>query len=239
MRSTAPPPWSFHLKSLVKTRSALWCVSATVLLWLTVLGCRPPAVMPPADDKASVDDLVTRTVKVYASCTNKRGTGSGVVLEGGPSHLVVATADHVVDGEDCTVGIQAADGKLFHVFKVEHDAEHDVAILRTLLGWTTPSLLARQAELGESVVTTGYPSDLLVSRTKLTVTRGHVAAMYESRGGKFRFTAPIRPGSSGGPVWSRSGDLLGLVVSGYDRYGIPMDGNYYAAASDWVVKLAY
>jgi S1-C subfamily serine protease len=81
---------------------------------------------------------------------------------------------------------------------------------------TTASLPLRQGQnvvLGESVTNVGFPlSGLLANNPNLT--RGNVSARGGMKGsmGLFTFSAPVQPGSSGGPVVSDAGELLGVTV---------------------------
>ena len=68
--------------------------------------------------------------------------------------------------------------------------------------------------LGEAVTNVGYPLSGLLA-TSPNLTRGNVSARAGLKGslGLFQFSAPIQPGSSGGPVVSDGGELLGVTVS--------------------------
>ena len=183
--------------------SCISCVATKITYVPGVHGPRPP-----------VDALLDRTVKVNAMCDVGSGSGSGVIIEGEKTHLTVATAEHVIAGENCKYSIETNDGETFVVYRHVSWKRADVAVLITLGGHFYPKVKMRKARLGEPVVTTGYPSDLLAMDTVKTVTRGNVAARYEGKNrASFRITAPIRPGSSGGPCWSKEGALLGLTVS--------------------------
>lgn len=67
--------------------------------------------------------------------------------------------------------------------------------------------------LGEAVTNVGYPLQGLLSSSP-NLTRGNVSAQGGLKGsrGLFQFSAPIQPGSSGGPVVADSGELLGITV---------------------------
>jgi S1-C subfamily serine protease len=69
--------------------------------------------------------------------------------------------------------------------------------------------------LGEEVIALGYPlGDLLGSGLK--VTTGNVSALTgvaNNNSGELQFTAPIQPGSSGGPLLDSSGLVIGIVSS--------------------------
>lgn len=135
------------------------------------------------------------------------GSGSGVAIAAG----LVLTNHHVVDG--CGGVRVGADGDEGTILATDGDA--DLAVLRTgarFAGFVSVSA-SRAARLGESVVAAGYPlGDLLGS---LNVTTGSVSADTGAGGDprRFQLTAPVQPGSSGGPVLDGRGALLGIVVS--------------------------
>jgi serine protease Do len=69
-------------------------------------------------------------------------------------------------------------------------------------------------ELGEPVTNVGYPLQPILSASP-SLTRGNVSSRGGLSGavGQFQFSAPIQPGSSGGPVVSDGGELIGITVS--------------------------
>lgn len=68
--------------------------------------------------------------------------------------------------------------------------------------------------LGEAVTNVGYPLQGLLAASP-NLTRGNVSSLNALKGsvGQFQFSAPIQPGSSGGPVVSDGGELLGVTVA--------------------------
>lgn len=66
--------------------------------------------------------------------------------------------------------------------------------------------------LGEAVTNVGFPLQKLLAASP-NLTRGNVSSRGALDGsvGQFQFSAPIQPGSSGGPVVSDGGELLGIT----------------------------
>jgi serine protease Do len=64
------------------------------------------------------------------------------------------------------------------------------------------------------VTNVGYPLQGLLAASP-NLTRGNLSSRDSLKGavGQFQFSAPIQPGSSGGPVVSDGGELLGVTVS--------------------------
>ena len=93
------------------------------------------------------------------------------------------------------------------------DKDRDVAVIkahgndfRTLTLGDSDRL-----QVGEEVVAIGNPLSL-----ESTVSNGIVSAIrtVEDEGGKFvQITAPISPGSSGGPLFNMAGEVVGITTS--------------------------
>jgi S1-C subfamily serine protease len=224
-----------------------------VLAFLIALGsCTAPGLPEPSRpmDKLDVaqtwqtldfDQMVSRTVKIEEWCIKPgefRNTsyGSGVVIGDG----VIATAAHVVDNDACFyfVGDHIVD-------KVVRHKDYDAAVIYLELDDTMPSAytVLVDAHLGQNVVVVGHPNDKMAGRkANLTVTRGNVAAFYTNHKGRFRFTAPVLPGSSGGPIFDESGYLVGITTRYWYHTSssgnkIPTDGHYYGVYSKHINDL--
>lgn len=150
------------------------------------------------------------------------GEGSGVIIgkEG-----IVLTNEHVVSGgQNGTITVSLADGRLYEARIVGADATTDIAVLRLV---DPPSDLA-VATLGDSddvvvgaaVLAVGNPLGL-----DATATTGIVSAVdrpvttQESGTGSAVVTnaiqvdAAINPGNSGGPLFDSAGEVIGITSS--------------------------
>ncbi len=146
------------------------------------------------------------------------GLGSGfVIAEDGR----IVTNIHVIrDAKQAT--IIAADGREFTDVEVMgEDPAQDLAVLR-IGGGGRRSLGLKSVTLGDSatakpgdhVVAIGHPLGL-----GNTVSDGLVSAVRDLPGGRslLQISAPISPGSSGGPVFNDQGQVIGvstLVITG-------------------------
>jgi len=156
------------------------------------------------------------------------GAGSGIVLGDG----TVLTNAHNVRGDQVTVtfaGGRTADGTV-----AGRDTDGDLAVITVDTGGT-PALpwAGTAAELGTPVFALANPGG-----RGLRVTFGFVSgterAFRGPRGrritGSLEHTAPLLPGSSGGPVLSGAGQLLAINTS---RLG---DGFYLAIPADEALR---
>ncbi len=153
------------------------------------------------------------------------GVGSGIVLADGR----VLTNAHNVRGDQVTVTF--ADGRTAEGSVAGQDIDGDLAVIEVdtggapALAWASGS----SAELGMPVFALSNPGG-----RGLRVTFGFVSGIERTfrgpRGrritGSLEHTAPLLPGSSGGPVLSAGGELLGINTN---RLG---EGFYLAIPAD-------
>lgn len=155
------------------------------------------------------------------------GRGAGVVIAPG----TVVTNAHNLRGEEVTIGF--TDGRTETGRLAGVDVDGDLAVL------TVPTAKITPVEWGEAVGT-GAPVFALTSSRDggVRVTFGLVSNVGQSfrgpRGrriaGSFEHTAPMRRGSSGGPVVDGSGRVVGINTN---RMG---DGFYLALPADEALR---
>ena len=170
------------------------------------------------DCYAVAKDSVLYIRSHYASGTLK-ATGSGFVVT--PEGLAL-TAAHVVD-KGARVTALLPDGTELEAAVVSCDNDTDVAVLRLPVGQYPALELADTAPAGGAVIRAmGYPI-----KDTLMITEGIVAAPEGTVSGKTRMlvTCDLVNGMSGGPVFDRFGQVVGLC-SGSVR---TMDGIHLSA----------
>jgi S1-C subfamily serine protease len=135
------------------------------------------------------------------------------------------TAAHVL--RDCVVLEAQKDGTVFPLTLTASSNLLDLAVVDS--GKPTdralPLRTGQTLTLGEGVTNVGYPLQGLLADSP-NLTRGNVSARAGMKGsvGLFQFSAPIQPGSSGGPVVSDGGELLGITVSSLNAAALIKDG---------------
>ena len=169
------------------------------------------------------------------------GTGSGVVIQVGfPTHqdsktALVLTNNHVIDDAK-SVQVTVNDRYTFSAEVWGVDPEHDIALLKVCCGNFQSLQIANDDEIsvGDTAIAMGYP---LGTPGTATVTSGIISAIrYMDGTGTNQWTiqtdAAINPGSSGGPLMSASGKVLGINTWGrpFTRTGTPTDGQGYAVS---------
>ncbi|HEY2128777.1 MAG TPA: S1C family serine protease [Streptosporangiaceae bacterium] len=157
------------------------------------------------------------------------GVGSGIVLGDGR----VLTNAHNVRGDQATVTF--ADGRTAEGSVAGHDVDGDLAVIQvdTAGAAALPWASGTAAELGMPVFALSNPGG-----RGLRVTFGFVSGIERTfrgpRGrritGSLEHTAPLLPGSSGGPVLNAGGQLLGINTN---RLG---EGFYLAIRADEALR---
>ena len=178
--------------------------------------------------QASIARLAENAGPSVAGIGQRWGVGSGIVLGEGR----VLTNAHNIRGSQATVTF--ADGRTAEGTVAGHDVDGDLAVVQAdtgqaaVLPWAT----------GEPAV--GMPVFALANPggRGLRVTFGTVSGIDRSfrgpRGsritGSLEHTAPLLPGSSGGPVLDAGGQLLGINTN---RLG---EGFYLAIPADEALR---
>lgn len=133
--------------------------------------------------------------------------GSGVVIDDG----IVLTNRHVLSG--VTGYVITASGQRVPYFRVWRHAFADIAAIQVtgLVADPAPPGTGLRLRPGDGVSVIGNPQGLAFSFSE-----GSVAAVGRSLDGLtqlIQFTAPISPGSSGGPVFDDHGRVVGLATA--------------------------
>lgn len=140
-----------------------------------------------------------------------RGQGSGFVAG---KKGEVATDFHVV--RNCKeVRLKDSAGQFNVVGRViAQDKDADLAVVSAGGFGGHLKLRGDGAALGESVVTYGFPLGQVLSGSG-NLTTGSVSSVtgMQNSAKTFQISAPIQPGSSGGPVVDQSGAVIGLAVA--------------------------
>jgi S1-C subfamily serine protease len=171
-----------------------------------------------------IGEIAERIGPSVVGIGNRWRGGSGVVV--GVNRIL--TNAHNLHGDE--VGVTFADGRSVTATPIGVDTDGDLAILEADTGAATPLELATgRAAIGTPVVALGNPGG-----RGPRVTLGFVSGVDRSfrgpRGRRVRgaveHTAPLLPGSSGGPVVDLGGRLVGINTN---RIG---KGFYQAIGAD-------
>ena len=167
----------------------------------------PPRKDIPAIAKAANGAIVSIVMSDKNGKPIAQGSGFLVSKDG-----VIVTNYHVIS-EGSSAIVKFPDGAFYVVDGVlAFDKARDIAIIKTH-GENFQTLIlgnSDQIQIGEDVVAIGNPLSL-----ESTVSNGIVSGIraVEAEGGKYlQITAPISPGSSGGPLFNMAGEVIGITT---------------------------
>ncbi len=179
------------------------------------------AELQPAD---IVKQSTSAIVRVEVSSSQGGGVGTGFVLtEDGR----IATNLHVIGGAE-EVEVVLLDGTRLPVSKVTaYDPIRDLAVLSVRSDRTLPTLALGNSDnisAGDPVVAIGNPLGVL----DYTVSDGLISSVraISAELTILQISAPISQGSSGGPLFNRYGEVIGVATAVSSRgqninFGIP------------------
>ena len=150
------------------------------------------------------------TVYLSINTQKKNYYGSGFVVREG----LIATCEHALEGMVSGTAESVFDEKKYPITAILAVSEkHDLAIVQ-VEGFTAPPLPLGDSDtvtIGEAVYVTGNPK-----KWKGTFSVGFVNAI-RPKGNDFisgkilHVSAPVSPGSSGGPVMSKHGEVIAIL----------------------------
>lgn len=159
--------------------------------------------------KSSFVEKTGAIEKATVTIRSPGGHGSGFVISS-PGYIL--TNQHVV-GENQEV-LVVHNGIEQRAAVVRSRPGRDVALLRLESSMNMQSLPIEtgQVKLGEDIYVVGTP---LFEKLDFSITRGIISARRTLNNMSYYQTdAAVNPGNSGGPVFNKSGNVIGITVSG-------------------------
>lgn len=183
------------------------------------------ALINELDRKISKESVGTEKIKTVPQIVKSQGRsivfietdkgiqGSGFIIS---QNGVIVTNRHVLEGAH-SAQVTLPDGNVYDdVSLVAADRERDLALIK-IVASNLPVLNlgdSDKVEVGEHVIAIGNPRGW-----KSTVSDGLLSAIRDFKGIKLLQTsAPISPGSSGGPLLNMHGEVIG-ITSSLDMWG--------------------
>lgn len=172
-----------------------------------------PAWQAPLFGPDSLEKLaqkaVPAVVRIDVHTARDSRQGSGFLVD--PSGVILTNYHVIRDAQSARVKL--ADGDVYdHVSVLAMDQRRDIAVLR-VDGYGLPTLSLGNSDsvhVGAPLIVIGSPLGL-----ENTVSTGIVSGHRKEPAGYqlIQITAPASPGSSGGPVLSLDGTVIGIAVS--------------------------
>ena len=160
-------------------------------------------------------------------------TGTGFALKNG----YIVTNNHVVDGAS-SIFVQGINGTNteYKAEIVSVDKNNDLALIRVTdyrfdgFGPLPYALRESMCEVGEEVFVLGYPLTSYMGE-EIKLTNGIISSRsgYQGDITTYQISAPVQPGNSGGPMFDKNGNVVGIVnagVPGADNVGYAIKTSY-------------
>ena len=193
-----------------------------------------PMATPTASATPTISQMVKNVQGGVVQILTITSSGSGFIID---SDGRVATNQHVVGGNR-SVTVRMNDGTEYHASVLGVDAVADLAVVDIAAEIAlTPVSLGDSSlvQVGEEVVAIGYPLGYQLGQSQ-TVTSGIISARRPNFGGTgvehLQTDAAVNPGNSGGPLFNRAGQVIGVNTSKreYTSDGRPVDNIAFAVS---------
>lgn len=178
----------------------------------------PPKVEEKEKRKRSAT-ILARPEPIHVPKGSKIRQGSGFVINGG-THIV--TNNHVIDGAKQVI-TRNGTGEVRKARVFATSKKDDLAVLKLETSYpenyALPYGSMEDPRPGRSAVVMGYPMATLLGTVSPSLTEGIVSKMTRSKEGarRFQVTSKLNKGNSGGPVFDRRGNLIGVAVAKLDK----------------------
>ena len=170
--------------------------------------------------------------------TKLKGNGSGFFV----GKNIIATNNHVVeDSNKIEVVVKTgSDIKTYSTKLLCVDKVNDLALLMVddkefqQLSTLPYNIYQRTIDVGSSIFTMGYPMAQIMG-SEIKVTDGIISSKtgYNGQVSAYQISAPIQPGNSGGPMFDKEGNLVGITSAGIQA----ADNVGYAIKSSYLYQL--
>ena len=180
------------------------------LLLFCIINTAPAQTTLPAEDIAEKALAATVYLEMKDKNGKTLGIGSGFFVK---SNLI-ATNYHVIEGAAKGTAKLVGKSTTYNIEGVTAtDKTNDLALLKVTAFGIKPLSLgdSDKVRIGETVYVAGNPKGL-----EGTFSNGIISSRRDKlTKERLQMTAPISPGSSGGPVLNRKGEVIGVSVAGH------------------------
>lgn len=193
-------------------------------------------LFPAVDENDEVGPYVPSTggTSSINTASSASATGSGIFV----AEKVVVTNNHVISGAK-KIEVIIKDGNKVSTYTAKvlsTDKTNDLALISiedekfTGIGTLPFAISTRTRDVGTSIFTMGYPMATYMGE-EVKITDGIINSKtgYDGDIVTYQISAPIQPGSSGGPLFDKAGYLIGITNAGIreaQNVGYAIKGSY-------------
>jgi len=181
-------------------------------------------------------DEITRDLREVASTENAVSSGTGFIVD---NRGYILTNNHVIRNASYIELEFKWNGKIktYPAKVLETDEENDIALLRvvtddfTKFGNASFSVLSGEVPVGTDIFALGYPRSNEMGK-EIKYINGVISAKSGNKGRKshYQTTLTADHGNSGGPVFDKNGNVIGIVVEGFNK------GNRLSDVVTYIIK---
>lgn len=171
--------------------------------------------------------------KVYPQIKNQSTEGHNSIISSGTGFFAtsdgyIITNHHVIEGaENGNIqisGINDDYNKSYKAIVVLEDKQNDLAILKIQDASSLPiinipyTFKFSTSNIGEKCFVLGYPLISTMGRD-IKLTTGIISSKtgYEGNVSQYQISAPIQPGNSGGPLFDKDGNIIGIIQAKHSQ----------------------
>jgi S1-C subfamily serine protease len=164
--------------------------------------------------QAILPSLVLISTERDRTASGDTGVGTGVVVN---EQGAILTARHVIAGAR-TIEVTFSDGTKASAQIVSEEPENDIAVIQADQPpeVIVPAVLGGGVHEGDAAFAVGHPLGLVGSLTAGVISgldRAVPLPDGSTLKGLIQFDAAVNPGSSGGPLLNRAGQVVGIVTA--------------------------
>lgn len=198
------------------------CIALLLMLTTVLAGCASSHV----------------SAKPVSKLAPEVSQGTGFLIR---SDGLVPTAFHVVEGGN-TIKVRCQGYDLVTAKLGERSQHLDLAVLHTPLTGTPylPVADPRSARAGDAVFTMGFPAARHLG-TEPKFSGGAISSLTGAgrEAARLLISAPTQPGSSGSPVLTMEGTVVGVVTAAVSEEEFVRDTGALPQNLNWAVKIDY
>jgi len=167
----------------------------------------------------------------------EKSSGTGFAIS---SNGIIVTNFHVIDGAKSIKvrGVNSDFSKTYKAKVLVSDKNNDLALIQiddygfTSLGTIPFTIKTGLAGVGENIFVLGYPLRATMG-DEIKLTNGIVSSRTGFQGDitSYQISAPVQPGNSGGPLFDKQGNLIGIINAkhgGAENASYAVKSNYLA-----------
>ena len=164
-------------------------------------------------------------------------TGSGTIIGDGS---VILTNRHVIEGLKYVL-VRNGLGEVRRAEAFELSDSDDLALLFLEEPYDTRYVLNVEdfnfGSTGENVFVMGYPMAFTFGAFHPTITTGIISNQlgFGETAGEMQITAEVNPGNSGGPVFNKYGEIIGVATGGINKQYIMDEDGFIPDGINYVV----